>query len=127
MSVLETEQSGGRFVNVIRPDHGPHLVGAQPAVRSLERAELEAGDHRRARHLVLEDVAVDFEDDFRSRLGMAEEGAEVAHRPAGDEERCLLADHLRGAVLQAVNGRIFIPDVIPDLGGRHGGAHRLGG
>ena len=50
----------------------------------------------------------------------------VRHRPAGDEDRGLLAGELCRAVLQAVHRGVVAVPVVTDLGVRHGAAHRLG-
>ena len=44
-------------------------------------------------------------------------------RAGGDEEPGFLAQPLGGQRLQALDGRILLPDVVTDLGARHGLAH----
>src|ERR1700693_5758614 len=74
----------------------------------------------------MEEVALTLDDDLTAWLGMAEQGAEIAHRSTGNEERGLLADHLGRALLQPMDGGVFIPNVVADLGGRHRPTHRFG-
>ena len=53
-------------------------------------------------------------------------GDEIAHRAAGDEQPGLLAEQLRGALLEGVDRRIVAEDVVADLGRGHRPAHRVG-
>src|SRR5207244_8375836 len=48
---------------------------------------------------------------------------EVALRARGDEEPGRLAEPLRSERLEAADGRVLAPDVVADLGARHGLAH----
>ena len=50
-------------------------------------------------------------------------GDEVAHRAGGDEQPGLLAEQLRGALLERDDGRVVAEDVVADLGLGHGPAH----
>src|SRR5207253_7521183 len=112
VGVLEAEKSGYRLVDIRQTDRAAYLIRLKAPVPAVQRSELKAADNRRARHFVLKDMAVDLEDDLLSGLGVAEQGAEVAHRPARNKERGFLADHLCGPPLQAMNRRVFIPDVV---------------
>ena len=103
-----------------------NLLRLKTTVRRVQRSELKPAHDRCARNLVLEDMAIDLEDHLLPRLRMAEERAKVSHRPARDEERRRLANHLRGALLQTVDGGVFVPDVVADLGRRHRRPHRRG-
>src|SRR5207247_2918736 len=103
VSVLEAEKSGYRLVDIRLADRAAHLLGLKTPVPGFQRSELEAADARRARHLVLKDMAVDLEDDLLSGLGVAEQGAEVTHGPARNKERGFLADHVRGPSMRAVD------------------------
>src|SRR6266513_2625150 len=95
VGVLEAEESGYRFVDIGLADRAAYLLGLKAPVPAVQRSKLQAADDRRARHLVLKDMAVDLEDDLLSGLGVAEQDAEVAHRPARNKERRCLADNLR--------------------------------
>jgi hypothetical protein len=51
------------------------------------------------------------------------QAAQVALRARGHEERGFLAQHLRDARLQGVDGGVVGEDVVAHLGGGHGRAH----
>src|SRR5207245_9736494 len=87
VSVLEAEKSGYRLVDIGWADRAAHLLRRKPPVPGVEWPELKAADDRGTRHLVLKDVTVDFEDHLLSRLGVAEQGTEVAHGPARNKQR----------------------------------------
>ena len=87
---------------------------------------MQPADDRGARNFRMEDMTLAFDDDLVTRVGMAEQGAEVAHRPAWNEERRPLADHLGSTFLQPVDGGVFVPDIVADFGGGHRPTHRLG-
>src|SRR6202011_4869495 len=123
--VLETEESRYRLVDIRLADRAAHLLRLETPVRCVERAELKAAHDRGTGNLILEDMAVDLEDDLLSGLRVDQQGAQVTHRPARNKKRGLLPDHLRGSPLQAMYRRVFIPDVVADLGGRHRRPHRF--
>jgi len=61
--------------------------------------------------------------------GTAEDaqGDLVALRAGRDEHPRLMTEALGGHLLQPAHGGVLAVDVVPDLGGGHGGAHRRGG
>src|SRR5260221_9258419 len=59
--------------------------------------------------------------------GVELHGDHVAHGACGHKQRGFLADHLGGALLQAINGGIFTIDVVAHIGFRHRLAHGRGG
>ena len=54
---------------------------------------------------------------------MGEDGGQVAHRAAGDEERGFFARAGRGDFLQTVDGGVFAVHIVADFGFGHGLAH----
>src|SRR5262249_16420273 len=58
-----------------------------------------------------------------ARLRLAQHGEEIALRARCDEEPGVLTHALRRQSFQALDGGIFLPHVVADLGARHGVAH----
>ena len=71
-------------------------------------------------------MAVDLHDHFVPCPGMAQQGAEIAHRPTGDEQRSLHANHLGGPFLQAMDGGVLVPNVVAHFRDGHCLPHRFG-
>src|SRR5207248_6877369 len=104
--VFQAEEAGRRLVDVRLADRGANLLRLQPPVGRLERTQLQSADDGRARHFRMEDMTLALDEHLLARFRMAEEGTEVAHRPARDEERGRLANHLGGALLKPVDSRV---------------------
>src|SRR5437867_3345194 len=123
MRVLERDEPRRGDVDVGRPQRLAHLLGREEPARRLHRAHLHGADDRGAGDLVVEDVRVEVEDDFLARARVAHDGDEVAHRARRDEEAGRLAQPFGGDRLQALDRRILLPHVVPDLGAGHRLAH----
>src|SRR5207245_3946245 len=121
--VLDTDQAGGRHVDVGGTQRLSHLVGRQKAPRRLDGPHLEVADHRRTGHLVVEDVRVQVENDFLAGLRMADDGEEVAHGAGRDEEPGGLPEPLGRQRLEPLDGRILLLDVVTDGCVRNALAH----
>ena len=80
-------------------------------------------EQRGARALVVEDVRIAVEDDLLAVARLREHGDQVALGAGGDEERRFLAREAGRQLLEALDGRVFLPHVVADLGARHGLAH----
>jgi hypothetical protein len=61
---------------------------------------------------------------FVAALAVAHDRDEVALRAARHEQRRLLAEHRRDALLQRVDGRVVAEHVVAELGAHHRLAHR---
>ena len=102
--LLAAEDAGGR----VEPPHHQPRVERRPAelrdqhVRGRLRIELVAG------------TAKQMQRDL------------VRHRRGREEDRLLLAEQLRAAPLQLVDGRIFALLLVPNLGRGDRGAHARG-
>ena len=122
--VLETHHSRRREVDVVVVvDEPVHGVRVERPVRRVEAAELQLAEHGAAALLVEEDVRLGVQEDLVAALRQGVQRDLVGHRPGGAEERRLLAEQLGRLVLQAVDGRVVLEDVVPDLGLGHGAAH----
>ena len=95
----------------------------RPVRLLLDRPHGRPDDDRVARGLVQDDVAVGAGDHLLAALDVGHLGHEVAHRARGDEQAGLLAEQLRGALLERDHGRVVAEDVVADLGLGHGPAH----
>ncbi len=89
-----------------------------------QRAHGGSHDDRVTCGLVHDHVAGRGGDDFLAAGQVRHLGHEVAHRPGGHEEAGLLPQQLGRAFLERVDGRVVAEDVVAELGGRHGAAHR---
>ncbi len=122
--VLETDDAGRREVHVVVVMDEPiHVVGVERAVGGVEAAELQLAEHRGAALLVEEDVGLGVQEDLVAAPRQGVQRDLVGHRAGRAEERGLLAEQLRRALLQAVDGRVVLEDVVADLGLGHGAAH----
>ena len=61
-----------------------------------------------------------FADHLLAMLGMQLDADGVAHRAGRHEQRRFLARDLRGALLQAIDGRVFAINVVAHFGFGHG-------
>ena len=124
--VLHADEACPGEVMVSGADRGTDLVGAeQPLV--ADQCELDTRKSGRRSRLVQVAVARGPGDDRVSRLGVAPDRHLVRHRAGRHEQRRLLAQSLRGEILQAVDGRILVVDVVSHLGTRYRLAHPGGG
>ena len=127
--VLEANHAGPRVVVVVvvvgrQVDGRPQRIQRQRAVaRGPDGAEHQASESRRPAVLVVIDVRFVAEDDVAASPAMCEQRGEVAHRAARHEDGGVLARHLRGQRLQAIDRRVVAEHVIANLGGRHGLTH----
>ena len=69
------------------------------------------------------DVGFITNDDLPAAWAMCEQAGEVAHRPARDKNRGVLADTLRRPALEFVHGRVVSEPVVAHIGTGHGGSH----
>ena len=82
-----------------------------------------------AARFIAEQMRAAIENDRVAWLAMCQDGAEIAHRTAGDEQGGFLAEDGRGFLLQQIDGRVLVDTVIADFGIGHCLAHcrvRLG-
>jgi hypothetical protein len=82
-------------------------------------ARHDAGERAHRRELVAHNVAAALDENLVPAGGQDPDGDRVAHRARGNEEGRLHSQSLRGAGLEAVDGRVFAVDVVPDLGFGH--------
>ena len=125
--VLHADEAGDGDVDVARADVLPHLFRREESPLGAQGQGLQAAEHRRARHLVIEDVRVRVQDDLLAVPRVAQHRDEVALGPGGDEQRRVLARALRRHLLQAGDGGVLLPHVVAHLGARHGLSHGRGG
>ena len=138
--VLDADEAGARVVLVVRSDRAADGCRDRGGLwRRCARVQAEAADEPGAAGLVLDDVRSFADDDlFAALRAVRELRDEVALRAAGDEERGLLAEHLGGHLLQAVDRGVAGEDVVAELsvgdrlahlrrGQRHGVAAQVDG
>jgi len=133
VGVLGPDECGLRTVRDGGTDRPFHIRGVHDTVDTLEREEADPRERLRRTGLEQHDVRVPLEDDLGSGGTPATDGDLVGHRPARDEQRLLLAEHLRDALLQPLDGRVVPEDVVTHLGrgdrlahGRPGPGHGVG-
>ena len=119
---------GQRLVRVGRVAEGGVDGGqVEGAIRAvLEAPRAGADDDRVACRLVDDQVVLGAGDDLLAAAEVGHHGREIAHRPARDEEAGLLAEELRGALLEGDDGRVVSEDIVADLGLGHRSAHGVG-
>src|SRR5207245_9943457 len=84
--VLQAKEARRWLMDVWFADRCTDLLRLHAPVRRLERAQLQSTDDRRARDFRMENMTLALDEHFLTRLGMAEQGAEITHRPARHEE-----------------------------------------
>ena len=128
-ALLDRDQARARRVAVLRVTHRRLDLGAgEDPRRRFDLPGHRPVHRRRATCLKTHRVRVGGQDHLvPAGAQMQPEGYEVAHRAAGQEQAGLMAQQIGHALLQAQRGGIGELLLVADLGGGHGGAHRLGG
>ena len=130
MGVLEGDQAAERLVGVVRVAEGGLDRGrVEGAVGSVleGRATLAPTTTAWPAASSIDDVVLGAGDDLLAAAEVGHLRDEIAHRAAGDEQPGLLAEQLRGALLEGDDGRVVAEDVVADLGLGHRPAHRRRG
>ena len=122
--VLEADEAGGGDVDVAGPHAVADLGGGEEPALGGDGQGLHPAEDGGAPAFVVEDVRIPVEDDLLAVTRLGEDGNQVALGAGGDEERRLFAREARRQLLETTDGRVFLPDVVADLGARHGLAHR---
>jgi hypothetical protein len=124
LRVLQAQQARAREMGIVRLDRARDAIQVECTVRFVvERLRLNAAEHGSAAALVLVRMSLLADDVFFAALAMRHQPEQIALRAARDEQRCLLAEHLRREPFEAIDRRIFAVDVIAHLRRRHRGAH----
>ena len=122
--VLHRHQGGRRLVRIVRPERALDVRGVPGAVVTRgDRPHRGAADDGIAASLHLGQMGGCIGDDLATAGHVGHVRDEVAHGPAGHEERRLLVGQLRGTFLQLDDGRIVTEDIVSHLGRGHGPAH----
>ena len=124
VGVLDPEQARSRRVNRRDAVRGAGLLGAVAAGHAREAARDDAGVDGRPAELGDEDVAVLLADQLVAELGVQADRDLVRHRRGRQEDRLVLAEQLRHALLELVDRRILAPLLVADRCGSDRGAHR---
>ena len=125
VGVLDGDHPGDRLVRVRGvAERVIDLVEVEGAVGPVvEGADAGPHDDRVAGRLVDDHVMLAAGDGLLAARQMGHLGDEVAHRPRRDEQAGLLAEQLRGALLEGVHRGVVAEDVVADLGVGHRPAH----
>ena len=122
--VLQADQRTVGEVDVPATDGRLQCVQVHHTVRIVGHgAEPDCAQRRRAAAFVVEDVGLAADDGFVPTLAVREQGGEVTHRAAGDEDGCFLPHQLRCHRLQPADRRVFAEDIVTDLRAGHRIAH----
>jgi hypothetical protein len=89
--------------------------------------DLDAADHRGPGRLVHEQVGVGVRDDLLAGAGADQQAEQVAHGPAGDEQRGFLAHPLRCRLLEPVHRGVVAEHIVAEWRAGHGPEHLLRG
>ena len=127
MRVLEGEH-GGPLVGGLRARDGDglELVDAEPPSPPLDRLDHQPGVRRRPAVLVDHDVRVALRDEDVARARVQLQGDLVRERGGRQEQRRLVPEQGRGALLQRVDGRVLPALLVADLRLGDRGAHAGG-
>ena len=118
------EHDDARRLEVVRDAHHlAQLIGRDPAAIARQRMRDEPGVHRGASGFEHEHVRPLLGDQLAAPLRLAEERDLVRHRRGRQEERLLLAEEVRRAALELVDGRVLAELLVAHVGGRHRRAH----
>ena len=123
VGVLDPEQAGPRRVDRGDAVGSAGLLGAVAAGHAGEPARDDAGVDGRAAELGDEDVAVLLADQLVAELGVEADRDLVRHRRGRQEDRLVLAEQVRGALLELVDRRVLAPLLVADGRGRDRRAH----
>ena len=126
--VFKRQQAGDGEVRIVGFDVGFDVGQRQAAVGLVgQRLRLHAAKHCRAAALHAVTVGVLAHDVLLATLAVADDGAKVAHRACGHEQRRLKTQHGGEFVLQGVDGWVVAKHVIAHRRRHHGLPHRRGG
>ena len=121
--VLQADQPRAYLMIVVRPNLVLQLRHVEDAVIAVERPAGDAAEHRRAAGLVVVNVAIDIAEQLVAGLRVRLDADLVRHGARRHEQGRFLAEQFGDAFFQAVDGGVFVEDVVADLGGVHGRAH----
>ena len=125
MRVLDRDDAGRRHVAEVAAAGGPaHLLGREPPGPGLKRTRHQARVDGRPAQLGDQEVRVLLGDQLVAGLAQHAERDLVRHRRRRDEDRVVLAQRLRGAPLELVDGRVLPELLVADLRVRDRLAHR---
>ena len=117
VGVLDADEPGRRRVQVARwVDRLANVLGGEDPVLRHERLHHEPGMDRRAAELVAKDVRHLLGDHLVAGLRQRAERDLVRHRGSREEDRLLVAEELRRALLERDHSRILALLLVPDLG-----------
>ena len=127
--VFNLDQSRCRAERAIRRNRRLDVLPCQNPALGRHGADQAAGEHRRRRHLIIENVCARLGDHFLARLRQRANRNLVAHCARGHKQRRHAAKPLRRAPLQQIDRGVFAINVVADFGRSHRRAHlkrRLG-
>lgn len=128
VGVFEADEARGWEVRVRAAEARLEVGEEKRAVGLIGKlAGVNPADGRYSARFVEEGVGFVAEHDFVAALAVGEEGGEVAHGAAGDEEGGFFTCAGGGEFLQAVDGGVFGVDIVANFGFGHGFAHSGGG
>ena len=126
--VLDHDGSRQRLVIIIGgAERGQDLRRAEHAPLRPHLPDLDTPDHRGSRRLVQEHVGISIRDDLLPGTGADQQAEQIAHGPAGYEQRGLLAHPSGCRLLQPVDGGVVTEDVVAERRTGHGPEHVRGG
>ena len=108
---------------VVRPDFVQKLADVKDAVVAVEGATGQAAENGRAAGFIVVDVAIHVTKHFVARLRVDLDANLIRHRARWAKQPGLFAEKTRHTVFQTIDGRVFMVNVVADLGRVHGGSH----
>ena len=96
------------------------------SVLSADDARKDSPDARHRCHFVVVNVPRFLTNDFLPGVRLGEDASEISHAARRNKEGGLAPENLGGTFLQAVHGRIFDENIVPDFRFRHGSTHFRG-
>ena len=127
MGVLNRDQGNMGLVVALGVDHVEDVTESERTVRVVERRELHRGVARRGTHLKTDDVLTATGHDEVAGSGEHAHRDLIGHHARGHEESGVLADDLREACFERVDGRVLAVTIIAHRRVRHRVAHRRRG